>query len=70
MANIQISTDKNTVTCDGTDHNFHSGDGSTCGTCTLFKQCCALQESVANEFPFPCVSDNRPDKQYGNFRLE
>jgi len=70
MANIQISPDKNTVTSDGIDHLFHPGLEDSCEACTLFQKCCELQETVANEFPFPCVAENRTDGKYGNFQSE
>jgi len=68
MSVIAISTDKNTVTVGATIHRFHP-DIIDCGQCSLFRECCALQNTVENEFPFPCVQENRPDGQYGNFQL-
>ena len=68
MENIQISTDKNTVTSNSKVHRFRNGSNNNCNTCSLFKECCDLQETVANEFPFACVSENRTDNKYGNFQ--
>ena len=70
MANIQISPDKNTVISDNEVHKFNKGSHNTCSTCSLFEECCELQETVVNEFPFACVADNRTDKEYGNFQSE
>ena len=70
MANITISPDKNTVTSDNKVHKFNKGSKNSCNDCSLFKECCELQETVANEFPFACVSENRTDKKYGNFQSE
>ena len=70
MTNIQISPDKNTVISDNEVHKFNKGSHNTCSTCSLFEECCELQETVVNEFPFACVADNRTDKEYGNFQSE
>jgi len=68
MANIQISPDKNTVTSDNKVHKFNRR--GNCNTCSLFKECCERKETVANKFPFACVSENRTDGKYGNFQSE
>jgi len=69
MDKIIISTDKNTVTVGTEVHKFNSGSpDDNCDVCTLFKKCCELQETVASEFPFPCVATERIDNQYGNFQ--
>jgi len=70
MQNITISPDKNTITVVDTTHKFHPGEKHTCKTCSLFRECCQLQETVANEFPFPCILENRPDNKFGNFQME
>ena len=67
MDNIIISEDKNTVTIGSDVHNFNGGPDHNCDVCTLFEKCCKLQETVASEFPFPCVAVERFDGQYGNF---
>jgi len=70
MDNIEISTDKNTVTI-GTDiHKFNSQIKiEVCDVCSLYHQCVELQETVESEFPFPCVDIERNDGQQGNFKL-
>jgi len=68
MDKIIISTDKNTVTVGTEVHKFHAGSDHTCDVCTLFKECCKLQETEETEFPFPCVAIERVDRKYGNFQ--
>lgn len=70
MKTIIISEDDNKITIGDEIHNFNPGSESTCEDCTMFTKCCELQETVENEFPFPCVAMNRTDGLSGNFILE
>jgi len=71
MENIQISPDKNRVTIHGIEYHFNTdvNEDTICHECHLYEKCVELQETVENEFPFPCGED-RDDNQFGNFKLK
>lgn len=70
MNDITISADQNRIISDGIEHIFQPEQDSNeqCKYCSLFNKCVELQPTVENEFPFPCIAENRIDKDHGYFK--
>ncbi len=62
-----VSADENIVAIHQNSYWFiRSNNG--CYKCELSKDCCKISSIKGeNEFPFPCLSDNRIDKRNGLF---
>jgi len=69
MSEITISPDQNRIISEGIVHVFipEKDSSEQCKYCSLFSKCVELQSTVANEFPFPCIAENRLDEDHGFF---